>query len=67
MAEGNDYIKSLVMVFLALGSFIIAILAAYFGAVGLYFGKLCLSIQQCVVKTPLTAGNSLESLILQDK
>ena len=37
---GNDqYIKALVYVFIALGSFIIAILSAYFGAVGLYFGQ----------------------------
>lgn len=37
---GNDqYIKALVYVFIALGAFIIAIVSAYFGAVGLYFGQ----------------------------
>lgn len=37
--DSKQYIKMLVFVFIALGSFIIAILGAYFGGVGLYFGQ----------------------------
>jgi hypothetical protein len=40
MASGNDdYIKTLVMVFIAFGSFLLAILSGYFAGVGLYFGQ----------------------------
>ena len=37
--DGKSYIKVLVYVFIALGAFIIAIMSAYFGGVGLYFGQ----------------------------
>lgn len=40
MKDGSsDYIKTLVMVFVAFGSFLIAILTGYFAGVGLYFGQ----------------------------
>lgn len=37
--DSKQYVRMLVYVFIALGSFIIAILGAYFGGVGLYFGQ----------------------------
>jgi len=40
----EDYVKALVYVFIALGLFIIAIVAAYFGAVGLYFGQAIVEV-----------------------
>jgi len=39
MEGDKTYIKILVYVFIALGSFILAILSAYFGGVGIYFGQ----------------------------
>jgi len=39
MDSSNNYIKTLVMVFIAFGSFLIAILSGYFAGVGLYFGQ----------------------------
>ena len=40
MADSSkDYIKTLVMVFVAFGSFLLAILSGYFAGVGLYFGQ----------------------------
>jgi len=38
-SDGKSYVKTLVYVFVALGLFIIAILGAYFGGVGIYFGQ----------------------------
>ncbi len=35
----STYVKTLVYVFIAFGSFMIAIITAYFGGVGLYFGQ----------------------------
>ena len=37
--NSKDYIKTLVMVFVAFGAFLIAILSGYFAGVGLYFGQ----------------------------
>lgn len=39
MAEGGNYVKMIVYVFIALGALIGAILTAYFGSVGLFFGQ----------------------------
>lgn len=39
MDGGDTYIKTLIFVFIAFGSFMIAIIAGYFGGVGLYFGQ----------------------------
>jgi len=39
MEGDKTYIKTLVYVFVALGGFILAILSAYFGGVGVYFGQ----------------------------
>jgi len=39
VSKDDEYVKSLVMVFLAFGSFLIAILSGYFAGVGLYFGQ----------------------------
>ena len=35
----DDYVKMLVLVFIAFGAFVVAIVAGYFGTVGLYFGQ----------------------------
>jgi hypothetical protein len=35
----NEYIQTLIYIFIAFGAFIFAILSAYFGGVGLYFGQ----------------------------
>lgn len=37
--DGKGYIKTLVYVFIMFGAFILAIMSAYFGIVGLYFGQ----------------------------
>jgi len=37
--EGKDYLKMLVYTFAAFGAFIVAIAAAYFATVGLFFGQ----------------------------
>lgn len=37
--DSKDYIKMIVFVFVMFGSFLIAMLSAYFSGVGLYFGQ----------------------------
>ena len=39
MDDGKNYLKTLVFVFIAFGSFILALVGAYFLGVGLYFGQ----------------------------